>query len=113
MNGPWTHTEEKKLIDLYQSFDRIGCAMVLGRTATSIRAKASELGIKSPKSRARSGCKRRIFAEDVANIFELVQMGFDNISIAKCFNCSFSTIGRVIRDAKLNGLANFPLRGGC
>ena len=108
-NNPWTSKEEKRLIDIYPRFDRVGCSIILNRTAKSIRAKASELGIKSP--RVSIGKKRSFFAEDIANVFELVQMGFDCESIAKCFNCNFATVGRVIRDAKLNGLANFPLRG--
>ena len=105
----WTTGEEKRLIEIYQRFDVIGCSMVMGRTIRSIMGRAEMLGIKSP--RANIGYKRRFFAEDMANIFELMQMGFDCESIAKCFNCNLATVGRVIRDAKMNGLANFPKRG--
>lgn len=104
----WTKKEHDKLAHLYARFDTKGCAMILGRSYASVKDKIKHLKLSSPRSTG--GNTRVFYAQDVANVFELVTMGFSHSDIAKCFNVPARTIQVTISRAKREGLSAYPKR---
>tara|TARA_R110002167_G_scaffold271300_4_gene477877 strand:- start:14183 stop:14524 length:342 start_codon:yes stop_codon:yes gene_type:complete len=103
----WTRAEEIKLARIYAKFEVSGCILILKRTRASIEYKARQLGLRSP--RLNTGNKRVFFANDIANAMELMGMGFDLESIAKCFNAKAETLYTVIKRAERLGIEAYPL----
>lgn len=109
MNKPWTTTEQKRLGELYQRFDMNGCSMILDRPVNGVKDMVSRLSLKSPRNTG--GNIRQFYAQDIANIFELVSMGFCFNEIAKCFQSNLRTIQTVVRRAESHGFDAYPMRG--
>ena len=66
------------------------------------------INFKSPFNK--TGARRIFYAENMANIFELVEQGFDFVQIAKCFNVPEKTVKTVYRAALMHGFDRYPLR---
>lgn len=107
INKPWTGREQKHLVNLIERFNVEGCAMILERSVPSIMYMLGEMGLKSPHN---VGKKRVLYADSVANIFELKTMGFDDEDISKCFQVTPKTIQVTIKRAERLGFEAFPTR---
>ena len=106
----WTGKEQHTLIRLSERFDITALAFILNRSYDSVRLKFQELGITSKFNHKGMGKKRQFYAEDVANMFELRQMGFSLAEIAKCFNSNACTISITMSKARGQGISRFPYR---
>lgn len=104
----WTNKEVEKLLRLSKGFKEKDLAIVMGKTHPSIKAKLKEIGVKSKWTK--TGNRRKFYAEDIANIFELKDQGFSEKEISKCFNVIPKTINVVYNLAKRQGLEAFPKR---
>lgn len=103
----WTSRELEELKRLSSRFTEKDLSVVTGRSQASITYGLKMIGIKSPFNK---GGNRRIFyAENVANIFELIDQGFSYKDIAKCFNVKPKTINIIYRRAIRTGFESFPL----
>lgn len=108
VNTPWTYPEQKRLAELYERFDMNGCAMILNRPYASIKYMVGQMGLKSLRNTG--GNTRIFFADSVANIFELMTMGFSAEDIAKCFRVPVRTIQVTIKRAEREGFDAYPTR---
>lgn len=108
MSRAWTGPEGETLRRIYQKFDVPGCALILDRSHISVQDKVTELKLKSP--RVTFGNSRIFYAEDIANIFELMAGGFNPRQISKCFRVPSRTIQTVVARAKREGFDAYPRR---
>lgn len=106
-NKPWTYPEKKRLEELIVRFNVESCAMILERSTPCIISMMVRMGLKSPHN---VGKKRVLFADSIATIFELVDMGFDHVQISQCFRVSVNTIQVSIKKAEREGFDAFPKR---
>ena len=102
----WTGPEEKKLARLHEKFSIKYCAEVLNRSVISIKNKADRLGLK-PKAR---GTQQIFFAEDIAHMLELADLGFSHSQIGMCFNTSRWGVNSALSKARKYGFDKYPKR---
>lgn len=103
----WTSKELSELKRLALRFAIKDLGVVIGRPYDSVVHGLNMLGIKSPFNKP--GNRRIFYAENIANIFELVDQGFSYKEIAKCFNVPPKTINQVYRRAMRLGFDCYPL----
>ncbi len=102
----WTGPEEKKLIRIQGLFSLIYCAEILNRSINSIERKVEKLGV----GRKPHGQEQAFFAEDIANMLELVELGFTHSQIAMCFNSTRRSINSTLSRARKFGFEKYPKR---
>jgi hypothetical protein len=103
----WTTKEELYLTELYQRFSIKACAYILKRTESSVDSRVFKLGLTTER---KLGNDSKTYAEDVANIFELITMGFTHKEISKCFKCMPTTVTKIVERAKREGFDSYPKR---
>ena len=83
-----------------------------GRSEYAIKHRMKELSVKcaGDKSRSLVPKKRCWFAEDVADIFEMINCGLKYSIIAEAYNSSASVIGNIVSRARKHGFDAYPMR---
>ncbi len=112
MSKPGTTREQKECIPIYTN-DGIQSAMAhTGRSRHSIKHKMKELNVKSTYNKTKNlkPIARKIYAEDVSEMFEMTVSGVKKNVIAEYFDTTSVNIRSVMCLARKHGFDAYPPR---
>ena len=112
MAKAWTVKEELECSRIYALEGADIASVNLGRSKPSIYRRMQKLGVKSAHDRSDNLIARtRIwFADQIVEMFEMLESGLSSFLIAEYFNTTAAAIRSAISLAKNNGFDAYPLR---
>ena len=112
MASQWTGSMIKQCAAAY-STDGIKAAMALtGKTASAIRTRMCLIGVPSNTATSENLIitERKWYAEDVANLMEMIESGVKHSIAAEYYDVKIRQIQKVLYLARKHGFAAYPMR---